>query len=229
MKFRDRTHLLFDLDGTLIDSVPDLAKALNATLRELDLPTYDEATVRNWIGNGAATLVKRGLAGNREIDPGPDEELFAEAMERFLRHYERVLNEATGLYPGVAGTLQALNDAGYTMAVVTNKPSQFVGPILQNLSIDRHFDLIVGGEDLPRKKPDPLPLLHACEKLGCSREEALMIGDSSNDILAAQAAGIPVIAVSYGYDNGRSVRELGADEIIGEFSTLRTLLVSRSG
>ncbi|ADV45863.1 phosphoglycolate phosphatase [Nitratifractor salsuginis] len=220
MRFRDRTHLLFDLDGTLIDSVPDLAKALNATLQELGLPTYDEATIRNWIGNGAAMLVKRGLAGNRQIDPEQDEALFSEAMERFLGHYERVLNDATGLYPGVAETLDALKDAGYTMAVVTNKPSQFVGPILRNLSIDSFFDVIVGGEDLPRKKPDPLPLLHACERMGCGKDQALMIGDSANDILAAQTAGIPVIAVSYGYDNGRSVRELGADEVIGEFTEI---------
>jgi len=220
----DKKLLLFDLDGTLIDSVPDLAKALNAMLKELELPTYDEAAIRNWIGNGAAMLVKRGLSGNREVEPEPDEALFAEAMERFLGHYERVLNDATGLYPGVAETLEVLKRRGYTMAVVTNKPSQFVGPILQNLSIDHHFDLIVGGEDLPRKKPDPLPLLHACEALGCSRDKALMIGDSSNDILAAKAAGIPVIAVSYGYDNGRSIEELGADAIIGDFGEILRML-----
>jgi phosphoglycolate phosphatase len=181
-------------------------------------------TIRNWIGNGAAMLVKRGLAGNREILPEPDEALFAEAMECFLDHYGRVLNEATGLYPGVAETLEALKEEGYTMAVVTNKPSPFVGPILRNLAIERHFDLIVGGEDLPRKKPDPLPLLHACDTLGHPKEKALMIGDSANDILAARAAGIPVIAVSYGYDNGRSVQELGADAVIGDFGEILGML-----
>ena len=218
--FHDKELLLFDLDGTLIDSVPDLAKALNATLRELDLPTYDEATVRTWIGNGAAVLVKRGLVGRREIDREPEGVLFRRAMEIFLKRYAAVLNDATGLYPEVKETLQKLEDQGYQMAIVTNKPSQFVAPILKNLAIESHFDYIVGGEDLPRKKPDPLPLLHSCDVLGCKPEAAVMIGDSSNDILAARAAGIPVIAVTYGYSAGRPVGDLGADAVVERFGEI---------
>jgi len=222
--FHDKELLLFDLDGTLIDSVPDLAKALNSTLRELGRPVYDEATIRTWIGNGAAMLVKRGLAGRRVIDREPEEALFRQAMETFLKRYATVLNDATGLYPEVRETLEKLKEQGCQMAIVTNKPSQFVAPILKNLAIESHFDLIVGGEDLPRKKPDPLPLLHSCEVLGCKPEAAVMIGDSSNDILAAGAAGIPVIAVSYGYSAGRPVGELGADAVVERFGEILGIL-----
>ncbi len=225
MKFDDKTHLLFDLDGTLIDSVPDLAKALNATLLELGLPTFSEAKIREWIGNGASMLLKRGIAGKREIDSKIDEALFNRALERFFMHYKDVLSDATGLYAGVAKTLEELKGAGYTMAIVSNKPTQFIRPILRNLAIEQHFDLIVGGDDLPRKKPDPMPLLYACNKLACPKHKAVMIGDSSNDILAAKAANIPVIAVSYGYDNGISIKELGADALIEEFKELRGLLI----
>ena len=218
--FHDKELLLFDLDGTLIDSVPDLAKALNATLKELGRPIYDEATIRTWIGNGAAMLVKRGLAGKREIDREPEEAFFRRAMEIFLERYAAALNDATGLYPEVKETLQKLEEQGYRMAIVTNKPSQFVAPILKNLAIESHFDHIVGGEDLPRKKPDPLPLLHSCEVLGYKPEAAVMIGDSSNDILAARAAGIPSVAVAYGYSADRSVRDLGADAVVERFGEI---------
>ncbi len=225
--FEEKELLLFDLDGTLIDSVPDLSKALNATLKELGLPTYGEVTIRGWIGNGAAMLVKRGLAGRREIDREPEEALFRKAMEIFLERYAAVLNDATGLYPEVEETLEALKDRGYRMAVVTNKPSQFVGPILENLGIEPYFEHIVGGEDLPKKKPDPLPLLHTCEALDCRPESAVMIGDSSNDILAAQAAGIPVIAVAYGYSAGRPVEELGADAVVERFGEILRFFLER--
>ncbi len=222
--FKDRSLLLFDLDGTLIDSVPDLSRALNATLEELGLPTYDEATIRGWIGNGAAMLVKRGLAGNREIEEEPEEALFERAMESFLKNYAEVLNDATGLYPEVEKTLEKLRERGYRMAIVTNKPSQFVGPILKNLAVDSYFDHIVGGEDLPRKKPDPLPLLHACERLGRSPEEAVMIGDSSNDILAARAASIPSIAVRYGYSAERPIESYGPDAVVDRFGEILGVL-----
>ncbi len=218
--FYDKKMLLFDLDGTLIDSVPDLAKALNATLRELNLPTYEEATIRTWIGNGAAMLLKRGLLGEREIDREPEKELFARALEIFLERYAAVLNDATGLYPEVKETLQKLREWGYRMAIVTNKPSQFVAPILENLGIESFFEHVVGGEDLPRKKPDPLPLLHCCEVLGCRPEKAVMIGDSSNDILAARAAGIPSVVVAYGYSADREVRDLGADAVVERFGEI---------
>ena len=225
--FDEKELLLFDLDGTLIDSVPDLSKALNATLEELALPRYDEATIRSWIGNGAAMLVKRGLVGKREIDREPEKALFQKAMRIFLERYAVVLNEATGLYPEVAETLEILKDRGYRMAIVTNKPSQFVGPILENLGIESYFEHVLGGEDLPKKKPDPLPLLHTCEILGCRPESSVMIGDSSNDILAAKAAGIPAVAVAYGYSAERPVKELGADAVVERFGELLRLFLKK--
>jgi len=222
--FKNRELLLFDLDGTLIDSVPDLARALNRTLEELDLPRYDEEMIRGWVGNGAAMLVKRGLAGKREVGDEVVERLHGEALKRFLEHYAAVLNEATGLYPEVKETLEALESRGYRMAIVTNKPAQFVGPILGNLGIERHFELIVGGEDLPWKKPSPLPLLYACDRLKVPAEKAAMIGDSSNDILAAKSAGIPVIAVAYGYNYDRPIRELGPDAVAERFGEIPGIL-----
>ena len=221
---KQRSVILFDLDGTLIDSVPDLALAINEMLRELGRSPYDEETIRFWIGNGSAMLVRRALAGSREIPEGFDEELYARAHAIFLERYARVLARATRPYPQVPETLELLKARGYRMAIVTNKPGQFVAPILERLGLAEYFDLIVGGEDLPVKKPDPAPLLYACEELGVSPGKALMVGDSANDILAAKSAGIPVLAVAYGYTHGTPVEEYGPDRVVERFGELAELL-----
>ncbi len=219
--FEDRYVLLFDLDGTLIDSVPDLTKALKLTLDELKMPSFDEDRVRGWVGNGASMLVKRALLGKRDFDDSElDSKLFNRALECFMKHYSKVLNDATGLYPEVKDTLIALKGRGYRMAIVTNKPSPFVEPILKNLKIESFFDSIVGGEDLPKKKPDPMPLIHSCKLMGVSTDMAVMIGDSSNDILSAKRANIPSIAVSYGYNYDIPINSLGADIVIDSFGEL---------
>jgi len=222
--FERTDTILFDLDGTLIDSVPDLALAINAMLEESGREPFDEATIRGWVGNGSAMLVRRALAGNREAEPAPDEELFARAHARFLEHYSRVLAQATRAYPGVRETLAELKGRGYTMAIVTNKPGQFVAPILERLDLAEYFDLSVGGEDLPVKKPDPAPLLHACQRLGCGKEAAVMVGDSSNDILAAQRAGIDSIGVSYGYNYDTPIEALAPDATVERFDELLKIL-----
>ena len=224
MTFTDTQTLLFDLDGTLIDSAPDLAAALNETMAELGREPFDEERVRHWVGNGARTLVSRALSGSREIDPDLDGKLLAHALEIFMEAYGRRLCERTRLYPGVAETLAELARKGYTMAVVTNKPGPFVAPILEKLGIAERFALILGGEDLPEKKPHPMPLLHAAETLKTPVLRCVMVGDSHNDILAAQRAGMPSIAVTYGYNYGENIADYGPDAILERFEEILEML-----
>ncbi len=219
--FESKRVLLFDLDGTLIDSVPDLTKALKLMLDELNMPSFDENIVRGWVGNGASILVKRALLGKRDFEESElDSEFFNDALKRFMAHYSKVLNDATGLYPDVKDTLQELRNRDYRMAIITNKPSQFVSPILENLKIESLFESIVGGDDLPKKKPEPEPLLYSCEVMGVSTDVAVMIGDSSNDILSAKRAGVSSIAVSYGYNYDNPIDTLGANIVIDSFREL---------
>ena len=224
MAFANIGALLFDLDGTLIDSAPDLATALNRTMEKLGRPTYDEATVRHWVGNGATVLVSRALSGSREIAPDLDKKLLDEALAIFMGLYRERLCERTVLYPGVRETLERLRTRGLRMAVVTNKPGPFVAPILEKLEAVHFFDLTLGGEDLPHKKPHPLPLLHASQKLGVPVDKALMVGDSRNDILAAKAAGMRSVGVSWGYNYGEDIADCGPDAVIGRFDELLGLL-----
>ena len=225
MSFSRTQLILFDLDGTLIDSVPDLADSVNHMLHSLGRDPFEEETIRGWVGNGAAMLVRRALSGSRDPDPQLPERLFEEARKIFLRHYGENLPGRTRLYPEVAQTLESLADRGYRMAIVTNKPEPFVGPILRGLGIEGHFELVLGGESLPVKKPDPLPLLHSCERLGVAVAQAAMVGDSRNDILAARAAGIPSVAVSYGYNYDEAIETYGPDRVVARFGTLREIFV----
>ena len=224
MKFKNKKLLLFDLDGTLIDSVPDLSLAVNGMLDQMKKPSFPENTIRGWVGNGAQTLVRRALAGNREAVPEPDGEIFEEALNIFLKQYGENLCRATGPYEGVPETLEELYRKGYTMAVVTNKPSAFVLPILERLELADFFNLTVGGDDLPRKKPDPLPLLHSCEKLGVPIQQTVMIGDSSNDILAAKLANIISIGVRYGYNYDTPIESFGPDAVVDHFAEIMEIL-----
>ena len=210
--------ILFDLDGTLIDSAPDLGDALNFALNRLGLPTYDLETIRSWIGNGARELVRRGIAGSFEAKD-VDEKLLQEALELFFAHYEHNLCRKTRCYDEVPSTLQELSH--FRLAIVTNKPLRFVAPILEELGIDHHFDLILGGDSLEVKKPHPQPLLHACKQLGVAPKDAVMVGDSINDIQAARSAKIESIAVRWGYNGGRP---LDADHLIDRFSELKELV-----
>jgi phosphoglycolate phosphatase len=220
VQFHDRELILFDLDGTLVDSVPDLANSINHMLRELGREGFPEETIRGWVGNGAAVLVRRALSGTREVDPELDEGLFARARGIFLEHYGAHLPGRTRLYPGVGETLEELGRRRYRMAVVTNKPAPFVPPILEGLGIAGHFETFLGGESLPVKKPDPRPLLHCCELLELPAGRAAMVGDSRNDILAARRAGIPSVAVSYGYNYDQPVEALEPDRVVERFGEL---------
>ena len=214
MKFETTRAILFDLDGTLIDSVPDLAAAVNATLERYGHDTVEEERVRRWVGNGARVLVRRALE-NAASDVS-----FDEALQTFMQTYEARMCDRTRCYEGVPETLATLRERGYRMGVVTNKPHRFVAPILEHLKIEGFFDAILGGDALPEKKPHPLPLLTMAERFGARTAECAMVGDSKNDILAAKAAGMPSVAVMYGYNYGEPIEETEPDLVVDDFRRL---------
>ena len=220
MKFTDKELILFDLDGTLIDSVPDLARAVNEMLTILRRDTFTEDIIRFWVGNGAQTLVRRALSGSREVTENIDERLFDEALNIFLDFYSQHLCADTHPYPHVAQTIQALKEKGYRLGVITNKPFEFVGPILAGLELTGLFEYCLGGNSLERKKPDPLPLLHICRELEVSIDASVMVGDSKNDILAANAAGMQSIGVTYGYNYGEDIAVYAPDVIVNDFGDI---------
>lgn len=209
--------VMFDLDGTLIDSVPDIAFATNGMLADLALPTVDESTVRSWVGNGAAKLVERAL---QHSGYASDSHSVEKNLTRFKVHYKQHCAVNTVLYDGVLECLRALNEHKIPMAIVTNKPREFVPPILSLFEIEHFFSAILGGDDLPQRKPDPEPLLHCASQLGCAINASLMVGDSYNDVEAARRAGIPVVAVNYGYNHGRPIEDERPDMIVSSLAEL---------
>ncbi|MGC3872441.1 phosphoglycolate phosphatase [Halomonas sp. GXIMD04776] len=202
----------FDLDGTLIDSVPDLAAAVDAMLIERELSPAGEARVRDWVGNGSHKLVERAL----EYATGspPNEQAVDSAHDSFLEHYGRASCVHTRVYPGVNEALSALNERGLVLVVITNKPHAFVAPILDALGLAGYFGLTLGGDSLPQKKPDPAPLLHVAKHYGISPGECLMIGDSRHDIEAGRRAGFHTLAVPYGYNHGEPITDSQPDGIV---------------
>jgi len=204
--------VIIDLDGTLADSIPDLAAAANMMLRELGRPDLPEALIRTFVGKGIPKLVERVLAGS--LEGGVAEAAFRAALPVFERCYAAVNGRHTVLFPGVAEALEALRAAELPLACVTNKAERFTTPLLEQLGIARYFSQVIAGDTLSRQKPDPAPLLHACRGFGIAPPEMLMIGDSVNDAQAARAAGCPVFCVTYGYNEGRDVRELDVDAIV---------------
>ena len=220
MKFLNKKVIIFDLDGTLINSAPDLALAVNYMLAQMGQSTYVEALIHEWVGNGALTLVKRALSGAKEVDESLEKDFVDKALEIFLDFYAKNLCNATVAYENVAQTLTALNEKGYTLAIVTNKPFAFVAPILEGLGFDGLFELILGGDSLKEKKPHPLPLLHVCEKLNVKLDDAVMVGDSKNDILAANACKMHSVGVTYGYNYGEDIGIYTPSVIIDNFGDL---------
>ncbi|WP_010322885.1 phosphoglycolate phosphatase [Marinobacterium stanieri] len=214
-------RVMFDLDGTLVDSALDLTAAVDNMLQAIGREPAGEERVRQWVGNGAPVLVKRALTG--EIHPSEESlepELFQAAFEVFLAAYTQSNGRYAKLYPGVEEMLIHLQQAGVPMAVVTNKPMAFTTPLLKAMKIEQYFDQVLGGDSLPVKKPDPLPLLSVLEATGCAPEQALMLGDSRNDVDAARAAGCPVICVSYGYNHGEPVENCSPDRVVDSFAEL---------
>jgi len=208
-----RDALVFDLDGTLVDSVPDLQAAVNAMLRELGRAALSAAEVRGMVGDGTARLVARALAATgRELPPGP-------AHDRFLALYEAAPAARTRPYPGVPATLAALRGAGCRLAVCTNKPQRATEAVLDALGLASFFDAVLGGDALPVRKPDPAHVRGALAALGAGPERGAMIGDGENDAAAGRGAGLPVALMTYGYAHA-PLESLGADALIDRFADL---------
>ncbi len=201
-----------DLDGTMLDTIEDLSIAVNETLTELRVPTLALELVRTFVGKGIANLLQRSLRASLGREPDPV--VFTRAMALYESHYDRVNGETTTIYPGVREGLEALAQAGYPLACITNKSARFTGPLLERIGFARYFSLVLSGDSLPKKKPDPLPLLHAAETFRVAPPDMLLIGDSLNDAEAARAAGCPIFCVTYGYNEGRDVRTLDVDAIV---------------
>lgn len=213
---------MFDLDGTLVDSAPDLSLSINYMLSDLDLPSREESQVRQWIGNGSEQLLKRALTG--QMDAEPDEKLLQQAKTLFRKYYAKHTCVKSRLYPGVKQALEYLTPVGYMLACVTNKPQLFTDQLLIALDIYHEFRVIVSGDTLDKIKPDPEPLLHAASCCHVSPEDCLMVGDSLTDIKAANAAGVRVLCVSYGYNRGIDIRHAGADHILDSLAELPHIL-----
>ncbi|WP_285447140.1 phosphoglycolate phosphatase [Xanthomonas sp. LMC-A-07] len=209
--------VIFDLDGTLVDSASDIAEALNGTLQELGLQQFPEATVRSWIGEGVHTLLATALR-----EAGSDRDVDAE-MPVMMRHYEASLLHHPRLYPGVAEALPALRSAGATLALCTNKPARFIQPLLEHLCIAAQFATVLGGDSLPQRKPSAAPLLHLAQQFQYAPAQCLMVGDSATDAAAAQAAGMPLAMVRYGYLRGFDVEHAGAVAVIDDMRALLML------
>ena len=193
-----KTHaIFFDLDGTLVDSAGDLATSVNHALALIERPTLSESTVRSFIGNGADRLMHRAITG--DYDGKADSHLYTPARQAFLAHYANNVCEKSTLYPAVLDVLDLLEQSGYQLACITNKPDQFTRPLLQHLKVDRYFPLILSGDSLSRKKPAPDQLQHAAEFFGISPRDCLMVGDTNTDIAAALNCDMSAVFVTYGY------------------------------
>ena len=203
---------IIDLDGTLLDTAADLAAAVNAMLLAMGRAALPVEQVAGYVGRGVEVLVHRALT--LSLDGRVPADSFTPAMQSFDAHYRRENGRHASVYPGVLEGLQAMRDAGLKLAVVTNKPIGFAVPLLSDTGLAKYFDLVVGGDTVARKKPDPLPMLHVCAQFGVAPEQVVAVGDSLNDALAARAAGMAVLAVPYGYNEGCDIRSLDVDAIV---------------
>jgi len=219
---RKPVMILIDVDGTLVDSVPDLAFCVDAMMAALGRPPHGEARVREWVGNGVERLVRRALVG--ALKGEPDAADFDRAYPLFLELYADNTSKRSCLYPGVRAGMDLLKSAGYQLGCVTNKAAQFTEPLLKDLGIFDDFSIVISGDTLSTKKPDPAPLLHAAEFFGCEPANALMIGDSVSDVAAARAAGFQIVCMSYGYNHGVDIREAAPDAVIDSMIEVPPLL-----
>ena len=214
--------IIFDLDGTLVDSVPELALALNDALLVLGMPVVEEAQVRTWVGNGSLKLIERAL----EFIQANTKQDLLRVHQQFLLSYDRVLGQKTQMYPGVKALLTQLHQQEKTLVLLTNKPIQFVPELLINMGIANLFALVLGGDSLEQKKPHPLPLLHTMETLNVNSAQCLMVGDSRSDIVCAQQAGIDSVALLQGYNQGIDLASLEPTYVFDTIESFGKILTS---
>jgi len=216
--------VMFDLDGTLMDSVPDLAAAVDRMLMLLGREPAGVARVREWVGNGSKVLVRRALAGQLEHD-GVADELANEALALFMQAYAGG-HELTTVYPGARECLDWLRERDVKLAIITNKPAQFIEPLLEEKGLAGYFQWLIGGDTLPQQKPDPAALLWVMDRADVTAEQSLFIGDSRNDVRAARAAQVLCVALSYGYNHGEPIANEQPALVLDD---LRELVASASG
>jgi len=214
--------ILIDVDGTMVDSVPDLAFCIDEMMQMLGREPWGEQRVRDWVGNGVERLVRRALIGR--LDGEPAEADFDRAYRVFLELYADNTSRRSVLYQGVREGLEYLQAASYALGCVTNKAERFTRPLLRNLGITNFFSIVISGDTLQYSKPHPAPLLHAAEFFKVDPAYALMVGDSISDVKAARAAGFMIACVPYGYNHGEDIRSANPDLLIDTLAGLRTEL-----
>ena len=220
MNFTNKELIIFDFDGTLINSIPDLTLAINNMLEHYNLSPLTIEQVTPFIGNGAKPLVKRALEASQTQEKANGIE-FNEAFDIYLSAYEKITCQDTFLYEGVESTLEHLFEKGYKLAICTNKPYKFIEPILETLQIKKYFKLWIGEDSLPEKKPNALPLVHLVEAMDATIEKSIMIGDSKNDILAAHNAKMESVGVSYGYNYNENIADYNPTLVVDHFAELQ--------
>jgi phosphoglycolate phosphatase len=212
------TLVVFDLDGTLIDSAPDMHRAVNLMLDDLGCAPLTLPDIRSMVGDGASALIARALAARQCVSADP-----AKALSDFLAHYEADPTHVTRTFAGVAETLERLRSIGLTLAVCTNKPSRLTGMILERLGIDHYFARVVAGDSMPFRKPDPRALMEVVDGFGTAKEATLMVGDSEVDAATAHAASVPFALMTYGYHRG-PIEDISSVATLDHFGELATLL-----
>ncbi|MDP9107810.1 MAG: phosphoglycolate phosphatase [Pseudomonadota bacterium] len=212
VRFTGIRAVIVDLDGTMLDTAPDFQCAINRMRAELSLAPLDLEQIKRFVGKGSENLIRRVLAVDYD-DAGVDTH-FALAMAAYQRHYLAINGDFATLYPHVHEGLAQLRTRGIALACVTNKPIAFTGPLLKKHALDSYFSVVYGGDSLPNKKPDPLPFQQVFADFGIAPQQAVAIGDSSNDAVAARAAGCHVLTVPYGYNHGEPVQKIDSDGIV---------------
>lgn len=200
--------IMFDLDGTLIDTVPDISLALDRAMIDMDYTAPGLENARRWVGNGSKVLIERALAATAD---NVSQQQLQQAQQLFFDHYEDCCQQRSQLYPGVQATLEYLAANRFEIACVTNKPDRFTAKVLAGCKIEQFFSLLVCGDTLANRKPSPDQLLHVMAHYHRSASQSLMVGDSRNDIEAARAAGVAVLAVDYGYNHGEAIYDADRD------------------
>ena len=213
---------MIDVDGTLVDSVPDLAYCVDEMMIALGKPPIGNERVRLWVGNGVPRLVERALTG--QLDGVPNNDEFDKALPIFLDLYSRNSCVRSHLYDGVMEGLNYLMAKDYLIGCVTNKAEQFTTPLLKSLGIFDYFKIVISGDTLEKKKPDPLPLIHSANFFKLNPKECLMLGDSVSDVKASRAAGFNIICMSYGYNHGNNITDENPDLVIDSMRQLRDYL-----
>lgn len=215
----------FDLDGTLVNSLPDLALSVNSALAEFNLPQAPEDLVLTWIGNGADVLISRGVEwASAQSGKTLNETEIKQLKARFNHFYGENLCNVSRLFPNVKETLEKLKARGFVLAVITNKPTQHVQPVLKAFAIDHLFSETLGGQSLPAIKPHPGPIYYLCGKFGFYPRQVLFVGDSRNDILAAHAAGCPAVGMTYGYNYNIPIAESKPDWVFDDFAEILNIV-----